>query len=194
MSVKTSQVYIDWIIAALDKNPQKLSRSGLARHLGLDRSLITRLLAGERNIKIDELSAIAEYLGEPLPVAGAPLVGRIGAAWFEIDASDDGSGSRAYAPVIDAPYTGTPQIAFVLEIAAPPLSLRAGDVLIAVALKASAPPPRPSLVVVRKHRSGLQALALAEIDRSGAVTVRTGGDGDKAPTPVALVIEIRRRL
>lgn len=58
-------MYRDWIRKGLAQ-PGK-SGKGLARALGVDNSVVSRMIHGKREIKADELPIIAEYLGLPLP-------------------------------------------------------------------------------------------------------------------------------
>jgi hypothetical protein len=63
---------IDWIKAGLEK-PGK-TKAGLAKALGVHPSAVTRMLKHDgpetRRIQASELSAISEYLGEPIPELG----------------------------------------------------------------------------------------------------------------------------
>lgn len=59
------QLYVDWINSGL-KKPGKTKR-GLAKALGLDPSIITRIVQGRRRLKADELYDIADYLETPVP-------------------------------------------------------------------------------------------------------------------------------
>ncbi|HWT62509.1 MAG TPA: helix-turn-helix domain-containing protein [Ochrobactrum sp.] len=60
-----TEKYLQWIEEGLRKTGK--TRSGLAAHLGVAHPQITRLLNGDRALKVDELPKIAEYLGLPLP-------------------------------------------------------------------------------------------------------------------------------
>ncbi|MDQ8729434.1 S24 family peptidase [Bradyrhizobium sp. LHD-71] len=51
------------------------SKGGLATHLGLRNSAITEILAGDRNIRANELPLIVEYL----ELDRVPIMGRVGA-------------------------------------------------------------------------------------------------------------------
>lgn len=61
---------IAWIIRALDSDPTK-TRAGMARALNIDKSAITRLLSGERQLKFHEAEKIAAYLEIKTPFASA---------------------------------------------------------------------------------------------------------------------------
>lgn len=54
--------YVEWIKSRLRRNP-RLSRSGLARHMRRHRSVVTKMLQGERAIKVSEMPLIEGYLG-----------------------------------------------------------------------------------------------------------------------------------
>jgi transcriptional regulator with XRE-family HTH domain len=56
---------LDWIVNGL-KKPGKTQR-GIAKALGRDPAAVTRLLAGERQLKAAEIAKIASYLGEAPP-------------------------------------------------------------------------------------------------------------------------------
>lgn len=58
---------IEWIKTALARDPAK-TRAGMAEALGVDRSAVTRLLSGERQLKFHEAEKIAAYLGVASPI------------------------------------------------------------------------------------------------------------------------------
>lgn len=60
----------DWIREGLKRAGK--SQRGLAAYLGLDPSAISRLLAGERLLKADEVARIAAYLSVPAPAPDLP--------------------------------------------------------------------------------------------------------------------------
>jgi SOS-response transcriptional repressor LexA len=59
------ELYRDWLRLGL-RQPGKTGR-GLAAFLGLDPAAVSRMVAGERQIKADEIPRMAEYLGLPPP-------------------------------------------------------------------------------------------------------------------------------
>ncbi|HXI88191.1 MAG TPA: helix-turn-helix domain-containing protein [Parvularculaceae bacterium] len=63
--VGVSQI-IQWIREALERDATK-TRVGIANAIGVDKSAITRLLSGERQLKYHEAEKIAEYLGASIP-------------------------------------------------------------------------------------------------------------------------------
>jgi transcriptional regulator with XRE-family HTH domain len=81
-------MFLQWILKGLAK-PGK-HQKGLADALGIDRSGISKLLSGARQLKADEIEKIAAYLEEPPPSRMMPLRYRIGAgqAVYAIDTDD----------------------------------------------------------------------------------------------------------
>lgn len=80
--------YRDWVRAGLLKKGK--SKGGLAKALGIHQSQITRLVEGKRQLKAEEVSVVADYLGLPSPdtetkfeaevadETGAPMVKVVG--------------------------------------------------------------------------------------------------------------------
>lgn len=83
-------MYREWIRKGLMKKGK--SGKGLARALGVDNSVVSRIIHGKREIKAHELPIIAEYLELPIPTSqGAterPTINRKPATF------EAGSGSR----------------------------------------------------------------------------------------------------
>jgi hypothetical protein len=85
--LRTKEDVIAFIRDRLEASPRGTATQ-LANKLGKDRSVITAILAGKRNVLAEELAVIREFFGEPPklpgrlsgphPVGGVPLVGRIG--------------------------------------------------------------------------------------------------------------------
>lgn len=71
-----TQRYIDWIRLGL-KQPRK-TQTGIADALGIAHPQISSLLAGKRQLKVNEIPRIAEYLELPPPARRFPLVGWVG--------------------------------------------------------------------------------------------------------------------
>lgn len=86
--------WIEWIERGLAK-PGK-TRTGLAKALGRNPSMITALLSGKRELKVREIETIARYLGEPAPAGSineqaqptidyVPIMGEVEAGvWREL--------------------------------------------------------------------------------------------------------------
>jgi transcriptional regulator with XRE-family HTH domain len=68
VSKGTPNALLDWLARGLAK-PGK-SVKGLAAHLGIEASAVSRMKSGERRIQLAELPRIAEYLGEDPPGNG----------------------------------------------------------------------------------------------------------------------------
>lgn len=57
---------IQWIIDALERDDSK-SRKGIGDAINIDKSGVSRLLSGDRVLKLREAQRIAQYLGVPAP-------------------------------------------------------------------------------------------------------------------------------
>lgn len=188
--------YIAWIRTALDNNP-RLSQAGLARAWGKNKMVVTRLLQGARDIKVEDVPVIAQYLGVPVPnfqkgtgpaSPGAMLAiaGRIGEAWYE-----KGRGrSVSVADVQTVPalpdLAMTIQVAYRLEVTVAALGLHAGDIL----LCSTAQPGHGRVVVTRRERAGFESLSLATME---AGKPRPAIDAVAGGVVIADVVESRHR-
>jgi transcriptional regulator with XRE-family HTH domain len=81
-------MFLQWIKKGLAKHGKH--QKGLAAALGVDRSSVSKLLSGARQLKADEIEKIAAYLEEPPPSRTMPVRYRIGAgqAVYAIDTDD----------------------------------------------------------------------------------------------------------
>lgn len=81
-------MFVEWIAAGLEK-PGK-HQKGLAEAMGIDRSSVSKLLSGVRQLKANEIETVATYLEEPPPTRMMPVRYRIGAgqAVYRIDTDD----------------------------------------------------------------------------------------------------------
>jgi repressor LexA len=81
-------MFVQWIVKGLAKHGK--DQKGLAKALGVDRSSISKLLSGVRQLKADEIEKIAAYLEEPPPSRMMPVRYRIGAgqAVYAVDTDD----------------------------------------------------------------------------------------------------------
>jgi len=104
--------YLDWLIENL-KAPGK-SQSGLARHIGLQASMVNKIVNGKRKLSSKELADAASYFGQPIPQAelehsapgsmtSAVVVGVVEAGTFrEVDElADDYERVEIYVPADD---------------------------------------------------------------------------------------------
>ena len=64
--MSASDPYVAWLKRGLDR-PGKTQR-GLAEHLGVDESVVSKLMNGKRRFKTDEIPRAAAYLGAPPPL------------------------------------------------------------------------------------------------------------------------------
>lgn len=178
--------YITWVKDALARKPH-LSQSGLARHLGRHRAVISKLLQGDRLIKAHELEKIADYLGEPIPGRRGPaapgaaptvqVVGRIGPAWYERGTRPTGDDRRVYG-LMGQQYEGWSLTGYELET--PAAGVPAGSILIAGAIDRTHRAPPGSWVICEQDRSGLVNLCVAKVS-----------DDELPGKPIAVVIEAR---
>lgn len=67
MSTSQKHLIAQWIATALQKDDK--TQAGLARALGVTQPQITRLLAGERSLRAEEIRVVEAYLDEPFPYA-----------------------------------------------------------------------------------------------------------------------------
>lgn len=178
--------YIAWIEDVLRRKPH-LNQSGLARHMGRHRSVISAMMNGRRLLKAKEIAQIASYLGEAPPetratsaVKMAPLAGRVSAAWYERGAAPVADGQPV--PAVAGTWQGVAQSAYAVEMAFPELGVPAGAILLAVPVDRARKPVAGQIVVCRRDRAGLENLTLAR-----------AGD-DLSGEPVAIAIEVRVSL
>lgn len=92
---------VEWIKEALERDPAK-TRAGIAEALGIDKSAVTRLLSGERQLKFHEAEKIAAYLG---------VAGPFGLADRQRDFAHAGAQEGEAEPAADAApiYHAEPQ-------------------------------------------------------------------------------------
>lgn len=94
-SASYRRMWREWIAAGL-KKPGK-DQYGLASALGVDRSAVSKLAKGLRNLKADEIGKAAAYLEEAPPSVEMPVRYRVGAGQ-ECNLID-GDGPQEYIPV-----------------------------------------------------------------------------------------------
>lgn len=187
--------YAKWVADVLARKPH-LNQSGLARHLGRHRAVITNMVQGKRRFLVSELDQIAAYLGEAPPgqrklaetQIGLPFGGRIDRAWREPGDAAHGA-DAAIAPVLSQPPAN--QIWFAVDVATPCQTILAGDVLVCVRVEEDET-PQGRFLVVQREKAGLANLALATRDGS---RLSIGGEWVREKHKIiAAVIEIRRRV
>ena len=98
------RMYRKWISESLARSGK--TQAGLAKALGLERSQVSKILAGTRKIQIEELITIGDYLGErpPFPfndksgtAVKVPVMGVVmGNVWYE--PRDDGETQSVDVP------------------------------------------------------------------------------------------------
>lgn len=183
--------YVEWITGVLERKSH-LSRAGLARQLGVHRSSVTQLLSGNRQLKASEIAKVEAYLGERYADkrsatsesrAFVEVVGTISLAWFE--GAPPGTTTAQVARSLA--HADVRQVAYALQMPAPSIDARPGDILIAIPIDRSNKPRPGQTVVVKRERAGLVNLAIAAVDADGHVE-------GKDVTLIATLIELRRQL
>jgi hypothetical protein len=180
--------YVAWIEETLRRKPH-LNQSGLARHMGRHRSVISAIMVRRRELKASEIAQIASYLGEPPPGMGgnadvrwAPIAGSISAAWYEKGTAP--VPKEAPVACVTGPWEGVAQQAYRVETAFPDLSVPAGAILLAVRPDNAHQPKTGNIVVCLRERAGLENLTLA----------RVSGSDDLPGRVLAIGIEVRVSL
>lgn len=157
--------YADWLLKALaDTNT---SKAELARHLGLDRSQVSRMTTGERSIKADEIDTIARFLGLRSPISDTTIKasahnvahtniiikGSIKTgAWSEMSVEYQRSFSIPH--VSDPRFTKAEQSAYQMDEDAPHAGLKQNDFVIVVPAQQYRSSPIDRDVFVRQKKSG----------------------------------------
>lgn len=108
-------MFAQWLRSAL--NRPGLSQRGLARHLGLESSQVSRMVQGKRRPQLDEIEQIAAYVGEYPPqiqsrtvAVATDIVVRgviMERAWREAEASDS-TGLSGLSPAVTDRVPGIP--------------------------------------------------------------------------------------
>lgn len=88
-------MFKEWISAGLEKKGK--SHQGLANALGIDRTVISKIISGVRQLKAEEIVRVAAYLDEPPPSRMMPVSYTIGAGG-EIFAVD-GDAAQDFLPI-----------------------------------------------------------------------------------------------
>lgn len=81
-------MFQDWIRRGLKKDGK--TQQGLAEALSVDRTAVSKLLAGTRQLKADEINKVAAYLGEPPPSRIMPVRYTVGAGQVCTLVDEDG--------------------------------------------------------------------------------------------------------
>lgn len=81
-------MFQEWIATGLKKDGK--SQSGLANVLGVDRTAVSKILNGTRQVKADEIAKIAAYIGAPPPSRMMPVHYTVGAGQecFAVDSDE----------------------------------------------------------------------------------------------------------
>lgn len=177
--------FVDWIRDRIDSNP-KLKRIGLARALNVDPSTITNMLNGKRRIKAEEISIIADYIGEPWPFNDSgnelapepvtptkiPLRGEIAAGvWLEAPLLDERSIAEDYSAFLPAELAGESAV-FAMKVNGESINriAPAGALLICTPDKTTADELSDRMVIIIRQfqpDTGLTELSCRRVRRVG---------------------------
>lgn len=171
-----------WLAKQLASSPRG-TRSRLAEAIGVDRSAITSILNGTRNITASEMVIIRGFFGLAEPgelrpvqgVQGVRVVGRLGEnIWMRIESADSADDKAEIVPASDLTYPIETQTAYIVvektaggeylqndRIYAVPFSLHRGEPLI------------DDIVVVRTEVNGFVRFTLrhAVLSSNGGVAL-----------------------
>lgn len=165
----------DWIKAELRR--QKKTQAGLAKALGRDKSVVSKMLQGKRRILASDIEKISAFLGgRPVPSTGAiaPRTERVqpvtvtgGLAvgtWRERDL-EPAIGTHFVPWVPDPAYFGMQQYARLVETSHSP-HVERGDYAIFVSFSAlNRPPQDRDLVHCARVQNGLEEHTLRRVVR-----------------------------
>lgn len=184
-----------------------VTQADVARHLGLDRSAISRLFSGHRKLSVDEAESITEYLRArgiaaapadgastpPRSVRGISVVGHI-APGIWTDEHTPLRDGRTIAGIIDSRYSLDDQVAHeILNGSSGPV--QRGDFVISVPFDRYRTAPQPSDFVVAERRNGhLIATLLCRHDGTDLIDVSTGAPAPSDAQITRLVIALHRPL
>lgn len=158
--------YIAWIKRHLADNPH-LTQTGLAKHLGVHKSIVTLMLNGKRQIKLREVRQIADYLGvPPLREEGGRLRVsiRLTAAWYLRSEMPRASDAEV-APLATAPVHRQIAAEVVDAIADPALPV--GTVLVGTRLQGREKPPAGAVVIAERAQGDLVNVTVVRVPSGG---------------------------
>lgn len=90
-------MFQEWIQSGLKKKGR--NHADLAEAMGVERTVVTKIANGTRQLKADEIAKVSKYFGEPAPSRMMPIRYTIGAGGecFAVDSDDP----QDYIPVSD---------------------------------------------------------------------------------------------
>jgi len=170
MSTDHKRTIATWIAHGLQK-PGK-TQAGLARALGVTQPQITRLLAGERSLRVEELGAVEGYLDERFPYGQvSPWTGEIrnvegmsgtmpvkyrvqAGSWLEVDGLNDDV--LATIPFLRDPAFPPSREQYAVQIVGDSMDRIFPDGSYAIVVEAAGQEPlHNDLVIVRRTMRGL---------------------------------------
>lgn len=172
MEGASKRLVADWVARGL-KKPGK-SQVGLARAMGITQPQITRLLAAERSLRVEEIAVVQRYLDEPFPfgeispssvldsqiIGQMPVLGRVAAGvWMEKDKPVDTEIGQIPLAT-DPAYPMRRQ--YAVQVIGDSMDLVFPDGSYAVCVEAAGlQPAYNDLVIVRRAKGGLVERTIA---------------------------------
>jgi SOS-response transcriptional repressor LexA len=206
--------YIAWIRSGLKRRGPKgerLTQIGMARALGVDHAVVTRLLKGERRLKHWEISKIAAYLGlsppnilgadepaqnetaqlasAPVPLNYVSVRGECaGGRWMEYEVGDP---TYETVPVVPTKFSTLEQFAFrVRGGSMDKAKILDGDYVICVPyFMARAALTNGDIVVVERRRAGLyeRTCKVVEVRPGAGVALASRSSDPRHADPLLIV-------
>ena len=197
--IATKTEIVTWLKQRFALREPGKNQARLAEYLGKDKSAVTRILAGEQDITVDEFAAMMRFFGaapdseltEHELVGSVEMAGRIG---------DDVWTSCALklterVGAVSADYPLEEQRAYKVVEATTDGQYADGDIIFTVPFQNyRIKPAANDLIVVRAERAGLVRFSLRRARRkgiTGAVVLERLGPGpapDEDEVPVGLMI------
>lgn len=195
-----------WMRDQFQANPGK-SQSDLARMLGVNRSVVTKMLKDQRKrgFSLHERQTIEQFFSDMVAsdtlrpaghIGGIVVQGRIGSHIWQLDAHPY-SDKRIGSPILDYPIEQ--QSAFELDASSDDGEFRRGDFVYAVPFEAYRQRPLPGDILVLRRRNGdlsSYLLVRAAMRRGGHIDLRPvlPGNDDTGGELIGLVIGTYRPL
>lgn len=200
MDQSAKKVVADWIAQGL-KKPGK-TQAGLARALGISQPQISAITSGNRSIKVEEISALEDYLDAPFPyskissatagdvaevegMAGMmPVIFRVAAGvWMETDGAEI---------ITSIPFARDPSYAatrrqYAVQVLGESMDKVLPDGAFAIVVEANGQEPvNGDLVIVKRTHRGMieRTIKRYVVTRKGAELRPESSDPRFKPLPV----------
>jgi len=168
--VRTKEEIIDWLREKLNVSPRGTA-AALAKRLGKNRSVVSEILSGKRNVSGEELILLMEFFGgsayapkelrEVEMAGGVAVVGRIGENIWTKAGGGDVPTKQTFVGAVVSEYPVEDQSAYILEETTPDHEYRAGDMIYTVPFTTYRSRPLPDdVVVILTFQGGFERFTL----------------------------------